>query len=328
MPHSNEKYEVTIKELEQQLSEMKLQLEEMKALLQQEQEQHQFYQLVADFTFGWELWIDPGRNIKYCSPSCNDITGYTANQVISSGSISDLLIYSVDKDKFEYFFSQALEQVIINQALEFRILTRTKQLRWCLMNVRGVYNQEGRYLGVRASIQDITNLKQAMGHIHELSEKKELESRNRQRLTSELEMKERELVSFLLQLSQKNELIAAIERNLRELEKGSAKQIQQKIKGLINILESTTATPIDWEMINIQLEKLYPGFLHRLLLKHKRLTEKEKKLCASLKLGLTSKEIAGLNNITPQSVEVARVRLRKKLKVPRETRLTLYLERI
>ncbi|HKJ78819.1 MAG TPA: hypothetical protein VKA10_04765, partial [Prolixibacteraceae bacterium] len=82
MPEENQKYENKIRELEQQLSELKLELEDTKSILQKEQEQRIYYQRVADFAFGWELWIDPNSTIKYCSPSCNDITGYTANQII------------------------------------------------------------------------------------------------------------------------------------------------------------------------------------------------------------------------------------------------------
>lgn len=327
MPHNN-KYETRIKELEQQLSGLKLQLEETKDLLHQEREQHRFYQRVADFTFGWELWIEPDRNIKYCSPSCNDITGYTANEVIAAEKISDLLVYSADKEKFEHFLANALDQMIINKSFEFRILTRTRQLRWCSMNVRGVYTSEGRYLGIRASVQDITKLKLALGHIYDLTEKKEVENRSRQRLTSELEMKERELVSFLLQLSQKNELLNLVHRQLKSFDGAGSKQKQKTVENMLATIESTQIFPVDWEMVNVQLEKLYPGFLNRLLIKYPRLTAKEKKLCASLRLGLTSKEIAGLSNITPQSVEVARVRLRKKLKVPGKIRLLQYLEQI
>jgi hypothetical protein len=51
---------------------------------------------------------------------------------------------------------------------------------------------------------------------------------------------------------------------------------------------------MNWELVDVQLEKLHPGFMNRLLVKHPRLTAREKKLCACLRLGLTSKEIAGL----------------------------------
>jgi PAS domain S-box-containing protein len=325
---NTEKFEYRIKDLETKLSELKLELAETKSRLETSEEKKLFYQLVADFTFGWELWIQPNGNIKYCSPSCNDITGYTANQIIAAESISELLVYTADRQKFNGFVEKALDQMIINESLEFRILTRTKQLRWCIMNVRGIYNTQGRYLGVRASIQDITKLKQAMGHIQNLSEQREVESRNQDRLKSELEIKERELVSFLLQLSQKNELIALIKRKLTNLSTGGKNQKDRKLEQLISLLEGIEISTVDWEMVNVQLERLYPGFLRQLEFKHPRLTNKEKKLCAGIRLGLSSKEIAGLTNNTPQSVEVARVRLRKKLKLSREMRLFKYLNQL
>ncbi len=317
-----------IKQLETQISELKFELEEKNELYKSEQEKRQFYQLVADFTFGWELWFDPSGKINYCSPSCIDLTGYTANQVLEAPSLSELLVYVADREKFEEFLHNALNQDLINPSLEFRIMTRTRQMRWCLFTVRGVYNREGRYLGIRGSVQDITKLKNALGRINDLSTGKELENRHRERLKSELEIKERELVTFLLQLSQKNELIAKLTQQLKTISEDNLKNGSEKIQKLLYLLENTRNEPVDWNMVEIQLEKLHPGFMTRLLLKHPKLTSKDKKLCACLKLGLTSKQIAGLNNLTPQSVEVTRVRLRKKLKIAHDTRLVNYLAEI
>ena len=328
MEGNNDKQNNRDKDLELKISELKLELEDARTLLQNEQEHHQFYQLVADFTFGWELWLEPDGKIKYCSPSCFDLTGFTANQVIASGDISELLVYDADKEKFNQFVSGSLNQLLINQSFEFRILTRHKQLRWCSVNVRGVYNKQGRYLGVRASLQDITRLKRAMGHIYDLSEGKEIESRAKLRIKSQLDNKERELISFLLQLSQKNELIASISKQVKSLAKGNSKNIQQKLSDLLKMMESVPVVPIDWDTVVLQLENLYPGFFGRLQVKHPNLTTKEKKLSAYLRLGLSSKEIAGLQNVTVKSVEIARVRLRKKLKLTREVRLVPYFSQL
>lgn len=322
------KYINHIKDLENRISEMRFELEVNRSNLLKEQEQHHFYQLVADFTFGWELWFDPHGKIKYCSPSCYDLTGFTANQILTEGKISELLVYAQDRDQFDKFISESLDQMLINQALEFRILTRTRQLRWCQVKIRGVYDKNGRYLGVRASVHDITRLKNAMGHIHSISEKNEMESRSKQRLQSELHLKERELISFLLQLSRKNELIALIRRQLETLQPAEDKKIRQKVDQLIKNIDAVSDYQPDWDLVVAQLEKLYPGFMERLNLKHPKITAKERKLCASLRLGLSSKEIAGLNNITPQSVEIARVRLRRKLNLPQTVRLQKYLEQI
>ncbi len=185
--------------------------------------------MIADFTFGWELWFEHDGKIKYCSPSCLDLTGFTSNQIIASGNIAELLVYEPDREKFDLFLKEAIDQVLMNQALEFRIITRHKQLRWFSMNIRGVYNKQGRYLGVRASINDITRLKKAMGHIEELSAGKEMENRAKLLIKSQLDNKESELVSFLLQLSKKNELITLIENKLLKLVSKPPKNVHEKL---------------------------------------------------------------------------------------------------
>lgn len=327
MANSNnlEPEEERIRELELKLSGLQTELEDVRARLQKEQEQKQFYQLVADFTFGWELWFAPSGKINYCSPSCRDITGYTANQVMDAPSVSGLLVYTSDCEKFDRFLSDSIHQLLVSSTLEFRIVTRTRQIRWCALNVRGVYDVQGRYLGIRASVHDITKLKGALGHISGLTAGKELEGRNRQRLKTELESKERELVAILIQLSRNNERIAQLKKQLQVIKKEPAKDVHVKLVRLLEQLDDEPEPAIDNELVEVQVEKLHPGFMDRLVARHPKLTAREKKLCACLRLGLSSKEVAGLNNLAPQSVEIARVRLRKKIKLPREKRLATYL---
>ncbi|SHE68893.1 PAS domain S-box-containing protein [Mariniphaga anaerophila] len=317
-----------IRDLETQISAQKFELEKLRTQLAEEQEKSNFYQLVADFAFDWELWFEPSGKIKYCSPSCNDLTGFTANQIISAGSVAELLVFGADREKFDEFLSGAFHQLLVNPSHEFRILTRSRQLRWCSINVRGVYDRKGRYLGIRAAIHDITKLKKALGHINELATGNELGTRNRQWLKSELEIKERELVGFLLQLSQKNELINRVSRQLKEMTAANASISKKKIENVLDLLQKSSGDLVDWNMVEVQLEKVYPGFLSRLQSRHPQLTRNDNKLSACLRLGLTSREIAGLRNHTPQSVEIARVRLRKKLKLPHEIRLVNYLSEI
>lgn len=328
---SKNKHEILerkVKELESELSSLKLNMENVKFQLSNETEKHLFYQLIADFSFGWELWFQPNGKIKYCSPSCYDLTGFTANQIVASSGIAELLVYGEDKIMYSQFFSNALNQSLVNQTLEFRILTLTKQIRWCVMNVRGVYNKSGKYLGVRASVQDVTRLKKAMGHISELQKGKEFELRNKQRLQSELELKDRELVSFLMQLSQKNELLTKISNLLQTPHIRKYKNIQVVLNEVSELVGNNSVLTVDWNVVESQVEKTFPGFLARLGGKHPSISNNDKKLCSYIRLGLSSKEIAGLMNITPKSVEVARVRLRKKLKLPPRSRLVNYLSNI
>jgi len=197
-----------------------------------------------------------------------------------------------------------------------------------MMNVRGVYDKLGKYLGVRASIQDITRLKRAMGHIQEMEASREIENRAKQRLHSELSSKDRELVSFLLQLSQKNELLTKISNQLKMLVPDRSEKDSKDLMQLLELVESKSDLLLDWGMIENQIERIHPGFMNRLQSKHPVISAKDKKLSAYLRLGLSNKEISGLLNITPKSVEIARVRLRKKLKLTPKIRLANYLSQL
>ena len=319
-----EKYKKRIKELEKQVSELKFALSETKEQLDSVTGKLGFYQFVADFTFGWELWFDTDGSIKYCSPSGFDLTGFTSNQIIASENLTDLLVYQADRAKFNTFLEQSLNQALVNQTLEFRILTRTKQLRWCIMNVRGVYDKLGKYLGIRASIDDVTKLKKAMGQILEMETVRELEDRTRQRLQTELNVKDRELVSLLLQLSHKNEKLALIKNQLLKLVKSDQGKNSEIASQVVKLVEEHDKN-LDWTVVENEIEKIHPGFFSRLMTKHPGISIKDKRLCGYMRLGLTSKEIAGLLNLNAKSVEIARVRLRKKLKLAAEIRLASYL---
>jgi len=316
------------KKLEQEISDLKFQLEDLTIRLQDEADKRQFYQLIADFAYAWELWFEPDGTIRYCSPSCFDLTGFSSNEIIRASGIDALLVYEVDKIKFNEFLNGSLRQSLVNQSLEFRILTRTKQLRWCVMNVRGVYDQQGKYLGIRASIQDISRLKRAMGTISDLEKGKEFEQRNKQRLQSQLELKDRELVSFLLQLSQKNELLNKAGNLVQENIGSSSSKQKSVLEQMSVLLDQQKNAQVDWTMIQGQVEKIHPGFLDRLHKRHPNITLKDVKLCTFIRLGLSSKDIANLIGNTPKSVEIARVRLRKKLRITENQRLTSYFDQL
>jgi DNA-binding CsgD family transcriptional regulator len=70
---------------------------------------------------------------------------------------------------------------------------------------------------------------------------------------------------------------------------------------------------------SLQLEELHQGFLTTLSQRFTDLTTYDLRLCAYLKSGLTTREIAELMNVLPSSVNVSRSRLRKKLELaPKE----------
>ena len=320
----NKDHEKIITGLKHRIAELEKTVRELDGEKKEEEEKKEFYRSVADFSNDWELWFSPEGKLKYCSPSSIDITGYSPKQIIDEPSFSDSLVYQDDRKQFDLYLKDVLSLSIIRQSFQFRIVTRSRQVRWCEMSCRAVHDKYGRYLGIRASVRDITKLKDALGHIKQLSEERKFDRNVKQRLSGKLEEQEREVSSYLLLLSQKNELIRYLEKNISKLDRLNTKYRQKVIDEMLGKITMNNAADIGWDLFRYQFENLYPEFFKNLEVKHPGLSEYDLKLCTFLKLNLSSKEIAGLLNIAPKSVEVARVRLRKKLKLDRGNSLKVY----
>jgi DNA-binding NarL/FixJ family response regulator len=82
------------------------------------------------------------------------------------------------------------------------------------------------------------------------------------------------------------------------------------------------------EDFNLRTEKMHKDFTGRLTQLFPDLSSNEKKLAVFLRLGISSKEIATLLNISPKSVEINRYRLRKKLGLGKGANLTQFINNI
>jgi FixJ family two-component response regulator len=80
-----------------------------------------------------------------------------------------------------------------------------------------------------------------------------------------------------------------------------------------------------WQVFETHFENVHEEFLKRLKDKFPELSPRELKLCAYLKLNVSSKESATLMNISTRGVEISRYRLRKKLNLDRNSNLTDFI---
>jgi len=81
----------------------------------------------------------------------------------------------------------------------------------------------------------------------------------------------------------------------------------------------------DWEKFSYHFDQVHSNFIKRLKQGYPNLTPKDQKLCAYLRMNLTSKEIAPLLNISVRGVEISRYRLRKKLSLNKEENLSEFM---
>jgi len=317
-----------ISELEGQLSDLKNENDLLKIEQKDISSSLDRYRLIADFAHDWEMWFKPDRSLEYVSPSFQSITGYTPDELISHPNLISQIIFPEDLQKYQDYITDAVGLLNIRQSLSFRILTRTKQVRWCEIKTRAVYDRRGKYLGQRASVNDVTRLMQALGEIRNLSDGKQMEVKAKEKYMRDLEIKDREVFSYLMSISQKNETLQYIRNTLRKIRSGSGDPGKETLDQMISHIDDSLFSTETWDNFRLHFEKLHPGFFERLAAQFPTLTSKDMKLCAYLRLQLATKEIAVLMNITPQSAEISRVRLRKKMNLQRKTTLTDYISRI
>ncbi|HIE02294.1 MAG TPA: PAS domain S-box protein [Thiotrichaceae bacterium] len=118
---------------------------------------------VADFTYNWEYWIDPKGNFLYVSPSCQRISGYSNEEFQRNPKLLEEIIHPDDLLSFKKHFQQnhIFKEEYPTYFSEFRITTRNGEIRWLAHVCQPVFDIDGRWLGRRASHQDITEQKRA-----------------------------------------------------------------------------------------------------------------------------------------------------------------------
>lgn len=145
-------------------------------------------------------------------------------------------------------------------------------------------------------------------------------------LQDELDYKNKELAINVMNLLKKNEFLVAHTNHLIEIQKSTSDEdAKAELLRLIHSLQSGSGTDI-WEEFELRFKQVHSGFYQNLLVKFSDLTSNELKLCALLKLNLSTKEICQLTGQRPASLDVARSRLRKKLQLQNpQSSLTTFL---
>lgn len=145
-------------------------------------------------------------------------------------------------------------------------------------------------------------------------------------LEAEINFKNSELAASAMHLVKKGELLAKVKAELAHLMKGvDSNQINNELKKMIKAVSEDDNMDKEWESFTKHFDKVHSDFLILLKEKHPTISPNELKLCAYLRMNLSTKEIAQLMNISVRGVEISRYRLRKKLAIPTEMNLFDYL---
>ena len=155
--------------------------------------------------------------------------------------------------------------------------------------------------------------------LKKLENEQQLMSFKNEKLQQDIESKNRELAISTMSLIKKNEFLNNVKKELKGTD-GS-----KNLKPVIKIIDKNLNNTDDWKFFQEAFNNADKDFLKKVKALHPTLTPNDLRLCAYLRLNLSSKEIAPLLNISTRSVEVKRYRLRKKMNLPHESSLTNYI---
>ncbi len=143
---------------------------------------------------------------------------------------------------------------------------------------------------------------------------KEVLALEKDNLNKELDLKNRELTSKIISLIDKSELIETVIEKLSQTGLHFKVENRKHIQSLVSSLRIHQKSDM-WNEFEKTFTAIHPVFYKRLQKSYPTLTNKELRLCAYLKLNMSSKEISNLMHLNINSVETARSRLRKKLNI-------------
>ena len=131
-------------------------------------ESEERFRTVADFTHDWEFWAAPDGHHIYVSPSCERITGYGPEAFINDPGLLKKIIHPDDHSTIVNHLGEAEDQEKL-PSIDFRIITRSGEVRWMSHVCQTVYGADGTYLGRRGSNRDVSKHKQMEAQLQQAS---------------------------------------------------------------------------------------------------------------------------------------------------------------
>ncbi len=118
------------------------------------------FRIVADYAYDWEYWTDLNENFVYVSPSSERISGYKPKEFYEDKGLMAKIIHPDDKELF-LEHKHNVKKNSERSPLEFRVITKNKEIHWIGHVCRDVYGEDGEFIGIRGNNRLITEHKKA-----------------------------------------------------------------------------------------------------------------------------------------------------------------------
>jgi len=260
----------------------------------------------------------------FISDAAKDLTGFAVEDLLDS---VEAVIYPDDLDIVRQHWHRVLANKEVADVVQYRHKHKTNGYVWFEAVAQNFLDNPA--IGaVVANVRDITERKKVELALKESEAANEQLLKNEiERINQELEMNQKSMTAATLKLIQNSERDAQTIDRLQEIEKDTNSEGKQKIKSLIADNKRISYNS-NWDEFEILFEKVHHSFYERLNAQYPTLTVNERKLCAFLKLNMSNKDITHITFQSEDALKKARLRLRQKLEIGRETNLVAFLQNI
>jgi DNA-binding CsgD family transcriptional regulator len=231
--------------------------------------------------------------------------------------------YGQESEEVSFHFSISPPWYYSRLAYLFYILLLLGLLLWL------IYRQQKKFEAEKALLHNKHQMREAEHLLLAQQSEEEINRLQHEKLAAEVSHKNQELASATLHIVQKNEILNNIASALNKLKQrvSQSPDVEKEVSRIIKILDIDASFDADWEHFFQNFDQVHSDFLKRLAERFSHLSPNDYKMCAYLRMNLSSKEIAALMNISIRGVEAGRYRLRKRLELDTETNLTDFLIR-
>jgi hypothetical protein len=140
------------------------------------------------------------------------------------------------------------------------------------------------------------------------------------------EKKQKQVAADALYINQKNSMLSEIECVLQKtLSDPKLSKHNAEFNRIFEIINNYKQLDKDWKMLISNFEEVHPGFFKKLTDTYPLLSPNDIKHCACIKMNFDTKEIARFFNIKMSSVQISRVRLKKKMNLSDSVDLRTFL---
>lgn len=145
------------------------------------------------------------------------------------------------------------------------------------------------------------------------------------RKKADAELKNKELMTLAIQINHKNDMLSNLKKELDKVKTKVNDQAKNQLGELSKNIDKEVQLDEDWKQFKLHFDRMQQGFIQKMQDQYPSLKPNDLKLCAFLRMNLSTKEIAPLMNISIRGIEIHRYRLRKKLDLSRDVNLVTFL---